>query len=123
MVSLLILLAAVLHLGVYVCYPESGRFGATFLYVSLLVWAGLAIALARAAAGAGRENKAFLAVAFGLAAAVCALSLLPQKDGVSPLRKLTSGAYPDRRSLYIGLRSLGVEAPGLLPPAAPEKPI
>lgn len=123
MLSLLILIAAVPHLGAYVCYPESGRFGSVFLYVSLLVWAGLAIMMARVAAGATRENRAFIAVAFGLAAAVCAVSLLPQKDGVSPLRKLTSGVRPDKRALYNGLRRLGVDAPGLLPPAAPEKPV
>lgn len=123
MISLLILIAAALHLGAYVCYPDSGRFGSVFLYVSVLIWAGLSIMMARVAAGMSRENKAFVAVAFALAAAVCAISLLPQKDGVSALRKLTSGVYPDKRAVYVGLRRLGVEVPALAPPAAPEKPI
>ena len=49
-----------------------------------------------------------------------ALAFLPQKDGISPLRKLTAGRYPDGRDLYFGLLRLGVDAPGLLPPKKEE---
>lgn len=123
MVSLLILITAASHLGVFVCYPESGKFGPTFLYISGLLWLAFAVLLNRAADNASRENRAFIAVAFALAAVFSALSLLPQKDGVSPLRKLTLGVYPDKRAVYVGLRRLGVDAPGLLPPAKEETPI
>jgi Trk-type K+ transport system membrane component len=123
MLSLLIFLSAALHLAVFVCYPDSGRFGATFLYVSILLWTSLALLLSRAAPHASRENKAFMAVVFALAAALSAISLLPQKDSVSALRKLTSGVYPDGRAVYVGLRRLGIDAPGLLPPAQEEKPL
>jgi len=123
MVSLLVLLTALIHLAAFVSYPESGRFGVTFVYISGLLWIAFALLLTRAAAAATRENRAFIAVVFALAAAVAVLSLLPQKDGVSPLRKLAAGVYPDGRSFYVGLRRIGIEAPGLLPPAAEEKPV
>lgn len=123
MISLLVLLTAMLHLAAFVSYPESGKFGVTFLYISGLLWIAFALLLTRAAAAATRENRAFIAVAFALAVAVSVLSLLPQKDGVSALRKLATGVYPDGRSFYVGLRRIGIDAPGLLPPAAEEKPV
>lgn len=122
-VSALFLIAALLHLGAFVCYPESGKMGPTYLYISVLLWTMFAVMLNRAALNASRENRAFIAVAFTLACAFSAISFLPQKDGVSALRKLAAGKYPDRPALYYGLRRLGIDAPGLLPPAKEETPI
>lgn len=123
MTSLFIFLAAVLHLGAFVSYPQSGRLGPTFIYISVLLWTALAVMLNRALAGASRENKAFFAVAFALVCAFSALSFLPQKDGVNPLRKLAAGQYPSGPDLYFGLLRLGIDAPALRPPPQAEKPL
>ena len=123
MTSLLIFLAAAVHLGAFVSYPQSGKFGPTFLYISILLWTALAVMLNRALANASRENKAFVAVAFALVCAFSALSFLPQKDGVNPLRKLAAGQYPAGPDLYFGLLRLGIDAPALRPPPQQEKPL
>lgn len=115
-ISLFVFTAAALHLGAFVSYPHSGRFGFPFLYISLILWTAGAIFINRAANHYGAVWKTAIAAGFALMCAFSALAFLPQKDGVSPLRKLTSGHYPGGRDLYFGLRRLGVDAPGLLPP-------
>jgi len=119
-ISAYILIAAALHLGAFVCYPESGRFGFTFLYLSIILWTAFSIFVNHAVSNAGTAWKAALAATFTLMCAFSALSFLPQKDGVSALKKVTSGRYPDKRALYFGLLRLGVDAPGLLPPQKEE---
>ncbi|MDD5210472.1 MAG: hypothetical protein PHV36_13865 [Elusimicrobiales bacterium] len=119
-VSFYILMAAALHLGAFISYPHSGRFGFTFLYVSMILWTGGAIFINRAANYHGGAWKAAVAAGFALLCAFSAFAFLPQKDGKSPLLKLTSGQYPEKRDLYFGLLRLGVDAPGLLPPQKEE---
>ncbi len=119
--SAFILIAAVLHLGVFISYPQSGRFGFIFLYISILLWASFAIFINRAVNHYGMAWKAAITVGFTLMCAFSALSFLPQKDGISALQKFTSGNYPDKETLYFGLLRLGVDAPGLLPPEKKEK--
>ncbi len=119
-ISAYILAAALLHLCAFVSYPESGRFGFTFLYVSMIFWVGGAIFLNRAANYHGRAWKAAVFSGFALMCAFSALAFLPQKDGKSPFLKLISGRYPGKRDLYVGLLRLGVDAPGLLPPQKEE---
>ena len=119
-ISFYILTAAALHLGVFVSYPQSGRFGFTFLYVSMILWTGAAIFLNRAVNFHGVAWKAAVLSGFALTCAFSALAFLPQKDGISPLRKVSSGQYPGKRDLYLGLLRLGVDVPGLLPPQKEE---
>ena len=119
-VSLYIMIAAALHLGAFVSYPHSGRFGFTFLYVSMILWTAGAVFINRAANYHGRAWKAAIAAGFALMCAFSAFAFLPQADGSNALRKLVSGRYPDGRDLYFGLLRLGVDAPGLLPPQKEE---
>lgn len=119
-ISLFIFIAAALHLAAFVSYPHSGRFGFTFLYISLILWSAGAIFINRAANYHGRAWKAAIAAGFALMCAFSAFAFLPQKDGKSPLLKLISGQYPDGRDMYFGLLRLGVDAPGLLPPQKEE---
>lgn len=119
-ISLFIFIAAALHLAAFVSYPHSGRFGFTFLYISLILWSAGAIFINRAANYHGRAWKAAIAAGFALMCAFSAFAFLPQKDGKSPLLKLISGQYPGKRDLYFGLLKLGVDAPRLLPPQKEE---
>lgn len=111
--------AALINLAVFVCFPDSGKFGFTFLYISALLWAAFAFFLGSypPATAAGRAARA---LAFVLGCLFCSLSFMPQRDALSPLRKLSAGHYPDRKALFLGLLRLGVDWPGLLPPQKPE---
>lgn len=122
-ISSFIFIAAAVHLGVFVSYPYTGKFGLTFLYISALMWAGLALFIGRTLESWSASTRAGLATAFFMFCALSTLSLLPQKDGVSPLRKFSSGKFPDRSALHFGLLRLGISAPGLLPPKKEEKPL
>ncbi|MBI4351810.1 MAG: hypothetical protein HY550_10245 [Elusimicrobia bacterium] len=119
-VSAYILTAAAFHLTVFVSYPHTGRFGFPFLAVSLILWTSFAFYLRNSLTNTGRTWKAAIAAGYALMCAFSALAFLPQKDAVSPLRKFSSGQYPDGKTLYLGLRRLGVDAPGLLPPQKEE---
>lgn len=120
-ISAYIFIAAVLNLAVFVSYPQSGRLGFTFLYLSIIIESAAAIFINRAANYYGTAWKAAIAAGFALMCAFCALSFLPQKDGTSALHKLATGDYPDGQKLYFGLLRLGVDAPGLLQPRQEEK--
>ena len=115
----LIIIGLLVNLAVFIAYPETGRMGMTFLYVSALLWTAFAVFIGRYVPS---ETfwRAFQALAFTLACAFAALSFLPQKDGISALRKVSEGNYPGRRSVFIGLLRLGVDCPGLLPPQKEE---
>lgn len=119
-VSAFILAAAALHLAAFVSYPHSGRFGFPFLAVSMILWSAFAFYLNGTLTNSGKAWKAAVAALYTLMCAFSALAFLPQRDAVSPLKKLVSGQYPDGRALYFGLLRLGVDAPGLLPPQKEE---
>lgn len=115
-ISAYILIAAALHLGAMISYPHTGRFGFTFLYVSITLWTAAAIFINRAANHYGTAWKASVAAGFTLMCAFSALAFLPQADGKSALRKFTAGEYPTRQLVYFGLLRVGIVAPSILPP-------
>ncbi|MDA8130874.1 MAG: hypothetical protein M0011_05155 [Elusimicrobia bacterium] len=117
--SALIFTAVLIHLGTFVCYPESGRMGMTFLFISPLMWTGLAIFTANAVSSWNRGNRIIFAVFFLLACLFSALTLMPQKDGRSPYTKFLYSEYPKGESVYVGLLRLGIYAPSLRPPPPP----
>ena len=116
-------LALLVHLAVFVCYPQSGRMGPTFTFVSLLIWSAFALLLANAVSGLKTSDKAGVLAVYTAACALAALSLLPQKDGVSPLSRLMDGRTPAKTDIYVGLLRLGIDYPALLPPKKEEPPV
>ena len=123
MITGFITLACCVHAAVFICYPVSGRLGATFTFVSVLLWAAFAILLGRPVANLKTLDKAGVLTIFALACAISALSLLPQKDGISPLSKLSDGLRPGKTDIYAGLLRLGIDYPALLPPRKEEPPV
>ncbi len=123
MISTLILITVILHLAALVAYPMTGPAGYPFIIISSVIWITFAVFLANGTSSWERGNRAALTVVFVLLCAFSALSFLPQRDGSSALGKFLNGEYPDRRTLYIGLLNIGIDAPRLLPPAPPEKPL
>jgi hypothetical protein len=115
----LIIISLLVNLAAFIAFPETGRMGTTFLYVSAVLWTAFAFLLG-SRLPYGAAARALQAAFFILACAFSALSFLPQKDGFSPLRKLSDGRYPDGRSLFLGLLRLGIDCPSLLPPQKEE---
>jgi len=100
-----------LHLAVFLCYPETGPYGNLFLIISALIWSVVLVVmnanlkfikLLSGAAGL-LFNLAFFAVMLAAIAFT-----MPQRDGVSVLKKLQERRFPDRTSLDTGLIKLGV---------------
>lgn len=118
-----IILAAIVHAAVFVCYPQSGRMGPTFVFVSLLIWSAFAILLGSPVSGLKTSDKAGVLGAFALTCAIAVLSLMPQQDGVSPLSRLMEGRTPAKTDIYVGLLRLGINYPALLPPKNGELPV
>ncbi len=115
----LIIAGLAANLAVFIAYPETGRMGLTFLYVSCILWTAFAFFLGRhVPSSAG--SKLAQTLGFALACAFSALTFLPQKDNTSALSKLAAGSYPDNNSVYIGLARLGINCPSLLPPPKEE---
>ena len=115
----LIIVGLLTNLAVFIAYPETGRMGVTFLYVSAILWTAFAIFLGRTTPAAAFW-KVTQGLVFTLACLISGLCFLPQKDGVSALTKFNRGIYPDRRSVFLGLLRLGLDCPALLPPQKEE---
>ncbi len=115
----LILVSVLINLAAFVCFPETGRAGWGFLYISILLWAAFAVFLG-SHSPRSRAGLAARLLTFALGCSIAVLSFLPQRDAVSPLVKLAEGRYPDRRALFLGLLRFGIDWPGLLPPQKPE---
>lgn len=115
----LIFLGLATNLGAFVLFPDTGRFGMTFLYLSAVLWTAFAFFLGsrppRSLAG-----QLLRATLFTAGCLFSSLSFLPQKDNINPLQKLSRGHYPDRGHLFKGLLRLGIDVPALAPPAQPE---
>jgi hypothetical protein len=107
-----LLAAALLHLAFFAAYPDTGPAGNVYLAASLLFWAvflfyfNTASWLIRLVSGTAAR---LAAAAVLLLAAFAIAATMPQRDGVSVLKKLRRGDYPDRASLRAGLARFGVD--------------
>ncbi len=107
-----LLAAALLHLAFFAAYPDTGPAGSVYLSASVVFWsiflfyfntASWLIRLVSGAAARLATAAVLLLAAFAIAAT------MPQRDGVSVLRKLRRGDYPDRASLRAGLARFGID--------------
>lgn len=107
-----LLAVALLHLAFFAGYPDTGPAGNVYLAASLLFWAvfflyfrtaSWLIRLVSGAAARLLTAAVLVLAAFGIAAT------MPQRDGVSVLKKLRRGEYPDRASLNAGLARFGTD--------------
>lgn len=115
----LIAIGLTITLGVFVCFPDTGRFGMTFLYISGLLWTAFAFFLG-SRPPYSLAGQALRALFFAAGCLFSSLSFLPQKDNINPLQKLSRGHYPDRTHVFKGLLRLGIDVPALAPPPQPE---
>ena len=107
-----ILLVALLHFVLFVCYPETGPNGTLYLTISMLAWSGFLIVISANLAFvkliSGALSLLFNLVFFALMLAAVALTM-PQLDRVSVLEKVQKKQFPDRDSIDKGLIRFGVK--------------
>ncbi|MEI7482838.1 MAG: hypothetical protein WCK75_10885 [Elusimicrobiota bacterium] len=107
-----ILLAALLHLMVFICYPETGPKGRLYLIISMLAWSVFLMFIS--------ANFRFFKIISGAAGILFNLALfalmfaaiaftMPQSDRISVLEKIQNGRLPDRASMSAGLVKIGVK--------------
>ena len=110
-----ILLVALLHFILFVCYPETGPNGNLYLCISMLAWAGFLIIananLAFVKFISGSLSLLFNLTFFALMLAAIALTM-PQLDKVTVLEKIQNRQFPDENSIKMGLIKLGVNYEG-----------
>ena len=110
-----ILLVALLHFILFVCYPETGPNGTLYLVISMLAWSGFLIVISANLAFvklvSGGLSLLFNLVFFALMLAAMALTM-PQRDKVSVLEKVQKRQFPDRNSVDMGLIKFGIKYEG-----------
>lgn len=106
-----VIAVALVHVAFFACYPETGKMGDYYLWISLLVWTVFMLFLNTSTA-----ILRFISGAFGAALNLAAFALMtlaiaatmPQHDRVSVLEKLQKGRYPDRDTINSGMLRFGV---------------
>ncbi len=106
-----IVAVALVHLALFVCYPETGPYGNYYLAVSLLVWSVFMIFV-----NTSSRLVRFLNGAAGFAINLAAFALMtvsvaatmPQRDGTPVLKKMQARRYPDKDTVRSGLLRFGV---------------
>ncbi len=106
----------ILHLGVFVCYPDTGKMGFLFLIFSSMLWTACFIFLTTMLPSLRRSTVMFLNTAALLASLLSTLFFIPQEDGGSVFDKLALGIYPAKATVYRGLLRLGIDYKPLKPP-------
>ena len=106
-----ILLVALGHYIMFLCYPETGPNGSLYLMVSMLAWSGFLIVISANLRFikfiSGMVGLLFNLAFFALMLAAIAFTM-PQRDRVPVLEKIQKGQFPDRASLNTGLIKMGV---------------
>jgi len=99
------------HMALFVSYPETGPYGNYYLTVSLLVWSVFIIFVNTSARLvrfiSGAAGFIINLAAFGLMTAAIAATM-PQRDGTSVLRKVQARRYPDGDTMRAGMLRFGV---------------
>lgn len=106
---------ALVHLALFVAYPETGPYGNYYLAVSLLVWSVFIIFVNSSARlvrfVSGAAGFIINLASFGLMTTAIAATM-PQRDGTSVLKKVEARRYPDKTTMRAGLLRFGITLDG-----------
>ncbi len=101
-----ILLVALGHYIMFLCYPETGPYGNLYLVISILAWSGFIVIISANLRFikfiSGAAGLLFNLAFFALMLAAIAFTM-PQRDRIPVLEKIQKGQFPDRTSLNTGL--------------------
>ncbi|PIS46953.1 MAG: hypothetical protein COT17_05935 [Elusimicrobia bacterium CG08_land_8_20_14_0_20_51_18] len=109
-----LVLGLFLHTACLVAYPETGKLGFAFLFVSFMLWTSLSIFLKPPMSGFKLDTVIFCNILYFFFMITSLLTLTPQQDSVSILNKIIKGQYPDKKSYYKGLLRIGIDDRKLL---------
>lgn len=107
-----LLIVLLLHLTFFVCFPDVGRFGVFYGWISVVIWSVVAIfseTTFQVLYKIFKPVRILVDLAFVFLAALIIASTFSQKDGVSPLRKIRRGTHPNKTDFYRGLNKLGLK--------------
>lgn len=104
----------VMHISAALFFPKIGKLGAAFLFISTLLWISFLIFIRPAVIKFSNDTVVFLSVLILFFCLTGVLTLTPQQDGVSILKKLIRSQYPTKKDLYFGLLNFGIRNENLL---------
>lgn len=110
-----VLLLFIIHICVYICFPYTAGENAFILMMSLLAWLTGLIIFSFVFYFIGLSRSKFFNFLFEMFIIFGSLYLLlniyPQRDGVSPMEKITQHKYPKYEDIRYGISKLGVDLP------------
>ena len=115
-VILFSLLTALVHLAVFVSYPETGPLGSFFLFMSIIIWTALYGFSSMVLTTLKRSTLLFIYTIILMVSILSGVVFLPQADNVSVFDKVALGHYPAKLDVYRGLLRLGIDYTPFKPP-------
>ena len=105
-----------IHIILFAAYPDTGKFGNLYFFVSIFCWSGLLIFVSRLLNAMPLLGKFLSTLAvliiYGITIASTAY-LMPQTDKVSAYDKAMKGNIPNWQTFKRGLLRFGVDADDL----------
>ena len=101
-----------IHFIFFVCFPDTGRTGIGYAWVSIAVWTGFMFV-------ASNMLNTIRSLLFTLLFDIALVGFMgfgisatmPQSDGVSPYKKILRGHYPTQKQIRRGFRKFGIKVP------------
>ncbi len=110
-----VLIIFLIHILVSICFPYTAGENAFVLVMSLLAWLGGLILFSFIFYFTGLSRSKFFNFLFEIVIIFGSLYLLlnmyPQRDGVSPMKKISQKDYPKYEDIRYGISKLGVDLP------------
>lgn len=102
------------HIIFLITYPDTTFMGPMYLFISFLLWSSFFYLMKTAIIRFSRDTKITIFTIIYIIMLLSIMSFYPQKDGLSVYSKVIEGKFPDRFSIYRGLKSFGIDYPSIL---------
>ncbi|MDR0953541.1 MAG: hypothetical protein LBM71_05140 [Elusimicrobiota bacterium] len=106
-----VILLAILHFGVLICFPNYTNFAPITVFIIFLLCSAGAIAISSLLSIFGVRGfliNRIVDMFILLGAALILLTFTPQSDGVTPFDKVMNGRYPTQHDIDKGLAKMGL---------------
>ncbi len=99
-----------IHIVIFISYNETGEFARYYLPISVILWTGFLLFLNFGLKILKFINKylayvVYAAIYFLMCLTIC--FTMPQKDRITVFEKISSGQFPNAKTLKRGIRKLG----------------
>jgi hypothetical protein len=109
-----IILLLALHVAFFIFFPNAGRYGLLYGWVSLALWCYVVHALQKPLdflSGIFPGLFIFCDLIVLAGAFACIAMTMPQSDGMHPVKKLACKHYPSKTDINKGLAQFGLAVP------------